>query len=166
MPGPRVGIDGVALATVWADPEDLRPAGGPLCSALWSEVRQLGVSGLAVEIDHDGFAVECAPGLDVGAVYRHRTAGQDVLRDRCPSQPIGEPLRVNSRLTALEDIADLHEEPLQARIGLSGGPPDDPEAAPLSFGKGIENPSHLDEVGLMVSVEGIELTGDQETQGG
>lgn len=164
MPGPRIGIDGVALASVWADPKDLGAATGLLYSALGTEVRQLRVSGLAVKIDHDGFTVECAPGLDVRAVYRHRTAGQDVFRDRCRSQPIGEPLRANARLTCLEDIADLHKQPLQARIGLGGGPTHDSESVPLDFGKGIKNPSHLDEVGLVVPVESIELTGDQETQ--
>ena len=75
--GPGVAIDGVQVAAVAADAEDLGLAGRFLRLRHGAVVHQLGFGGFAVESDGDGVAVQGAPGLDVGAVDRDRARGAE-----------------------------------------------------------------------------------------
>jgi hypothetical protein len=35
---------------------------------------------------------------------------------------------------------------------------------PLNLGEGVQDPGHLDEMGLVVPVEGVDLAGDEKSQ--
>ena len=133
-----------------------RGSGGRRC--------QLGLGGLPVEVDRDRFAVEGAPGLDVGAVDGDRTAHERTVGDGRSGESVGEPLGVDARAPRLQDLTELHEEPLDPWVGLGGVPVGDPESAALVVAQGVEGAGHLHEVGLVVPLEGVELAGDQEAQ--
>ena len=74
--GSCVRIDRVALATIGAHSEHLGPTDGPFCSRLGPPSGDLGLRRFTIEVDGDGVAVQCAPGLDVSSVDRHGAAGE------------------------------------------------------------------------------------------
>ena len=80
VPGPGVGIHGVLLATVGSDAQDLGSSGRCLRAPGRTVADQLGLGRLTVELDRHRLAVEGAPGLDVGAVDRHRRWSRGRLR--------------------------------------------------------------------------------------
>lgn len=108
--------------------------------------------------------MECPPGLHVRPIDGYRTAGKDVLWNSSTSELSGEPLSVDSRLFVFENVTELDEEALHPRVGLFRLPIVDSKAVSLAPSKGIQNSGHLDEVSLVVSVEGVYLAGDEEAK--
>ena len=110
----------------------------------------------------DRRALEPAPGLDVGAVDRDGVAGEHVGWDRGPGELVGEPGRIDAGFLLLEDPTDLDEQPFHPRVGLLGVPPLNAEGGPLRVAQGVQDPGRLDQMGLVVPMQGVQLQSHQE----
>ena len=159
-----IGIRGVALPTVDPQSEDLGPPTGPLVASGRTSLDELGLSGLAVELDRHRLAVEGSPRFNVGPVDRQRMAEEELLGHSRPGQLVGEPCGINTRLLQFEDTTELGKEAGYSGIGLGWVPTRDTEVETLLVGERIKCASDLDEVPLVMATQGIELAGDQKTQ--
>ncbi len=106
------------------------------------------------------------PGLDVGAIDRHRARSAELLGHSGGGQTVGQPLGVDHQ--AVDDVAgvqggaQLVEQPVGPVVGLVGVVIDDAQPVPLLVGHGIYNPGYLHHVAPVVTGQGVELGGDQQ----
>lgn len=105
--------------------------------------------------------MQCAPGLDVGAVHGDGGGLALLVGDGCVGDGVGHPLRRHPGVSGLEDGGELEEEAVEAVVGLRGVLLGEPERVVLLVGHGVDDAGDLDEVSLVVTGESVDLARDQ-----
>ena len=164
MPGAGIGVSGVLLSAVGSDADDLRSADWSTSASGRLSVDELRFGGLTVQVDRYRLTVQCPPGLDVGPVDGDSSTCEQVPRNGRTGELVGEPLSINFGNPGFQDPTQFCEEAFDPRICLVRIPLPYLEADALVIGQGVDDPSHLDEMCLVVSRESVELAPDQKSE--
>src|SRR5207253_6591485 len=105
-------------------------------------------------------------------VDRERRAGPTVVGDGGLGDAIRDPrgVHVNERAVdvgveaVIEDAHEFDKEPFNAVVGVLGIPSHDAQLCALLDSEGVENAGDLDEMGAMMAMKRVDLSGDEESQ--